>query len=1052
MKNLITAIFIGLGLIFSLPIDAQQGKVNPDGQGEKVGPDAFSKAIYFDRVGPLIDFPALTPEELIAMEEKEKTKVRNKSLQFRSYPNAANALPKGPDAVWQKEAGKTRNVGNIIQNFSGQTTGSYPPDCNGSAGPNHFFQEVNVKYSIYDKTGNVVVPPTNLNTLFAGVPGGNTNEGDPILLYDDNADRWLAAEFSGVSGPDYMMIAISVTDDPTGDWYRWSWSMNGFPDYMKFGVWEDGYYMGTNTTSGSDIYVFEREEMLIGATSPQMVKFDNPNRPNSGFHCVLPADCDGDYAPAGTPGIFLTINDDAWGGGGDALWLFELDVDWDSPSNSTFQRTQQIAVSPFDSNFGSTWDNIKQKGTGQELDAINQILMYRVQYRNFGTEKRIVCNHTVDVDGTDHAGIRWYELELNGDTWEIRQEGTYAPDEHSRWMGSIAMNGTKDIALGYSASSTTKYPSIYYCGQSSVENTAATGIMDIEEGVIKEGTVSQTGYNRWGDYSNMSVDPADDKTFWFTTEYMISGSSKGSKIASLYFAELLGASFTAGSPTIFVGGTVDFTDLSTGNPTSWAWTFEGGDPATSNLQNPSVVYPVAGTYDVTLTVGDGTNTNTLVRPDYILVKEEILAIDPGAVTVGVEAGSTIAALLVNKFWNATEDCDWVTVSPSGGISGGNITISYDANTGVQRECVITFATATASVDFILTQTGVAEILSLDPMSATVDLAASSIDVVLTSNTNWTLAETCDWLTVAPESGEGNAVLTLTYDENTTFDDRECLIHVAASTISSDFTLLQTGIQASITTNTASETVASDPASIDVEVTSNVEWSVDETCDWITVTPETGIGSTTVTFIYLENESFSDQRSCQINFVGGGTSALVEIIQLAKVAELSLNTYQEEVTWQQGNVPVEVTSNLNWVVTTPCEWITVDPASGSQSGNFTISYVENPATTERNCTVFVSGIELIKELSITQAAHPDAIDELTANQISLFPNPATQSFTIQSERPIDQIQVVDIAGKLVAEFNQPEKKLAINTIDWEKGTYFVKVTQKKTVITGTVMIQ
>ncbi|PIY34614.1 MAG: hypothetical protein COZ08_00955, partial [Bacteroidetes bacterium CG_4_10_14_3_um_filter_42_6] len=177
-----------------------------------------------------------------------------------------------------------------------------------------------------------------------------------------------------------------------------------------------------------------------------------------------------------------------------------------------------------------------------------------------------------------------------------------------------------------------------------------------------------------------------------------------------------------------------------------------------------------------------------------------------------------------------------------------------------------------------------------------------------------------------------------------------------------------------------------------------------------------------------------------------------IIQLAKVAELSLNTYQEEVTWQQGNVPVEVTSNLNWVVTTPCEWITVDPASGSQSGNFTISYVENPATTERNCTVFVSGIELIKELSITQAAHPDAIDELTANQISLFPNPATQSFTIQSERPIDQIQVVDIVGKLVAEFNQPEKKLAINTIDWEKGTYFVKVTQKKTVITGTVMIQ
>ncbi|MFA5418640.1 MAG: BACON domain-containing carbohydrate-binding protein, partial [Bacteroidales bacterium] len=927
MKKLITIVIFSLGLILNIQGFAQQGNLNSNGTGEKVGPDSFSKAIYFDRVGPLKDFPALTPEELATLNEKERTKVRNKDLQHRSYPNAANALPKGPDEVWQKINGRTRNLTNIIQNFNGQNSNSFPPDCNGSAGPNHFFQTVNVTYSIYDKTGTQVIAPTNLNTLFSGVPGSNFNDGDPILLYDDNADRWLAAEFS-ISGSNYMLIAISVTSDPTGDWYRWSWAMNGMPDYMKFGVWEDGYYMGTNTSSGSDIYVFEREEMLIGATSPQMVKFDNPNRPLSGFHCVLPVDCDGDYAPAGTPGMFLTINDDAWGGGGDALWLFQLDVDWNTPASSTFQRTQVISVSPFDSNFGSSWDNIAQKGTGQKLDAINQVLMYRVQYRNFGTEKRIVCNHTVDVDGTDHAGIRWYELELNGDTWEIRQEGTYAPDEHSRWMGSIAMNSTKDIALGYSVSSSSKYPGIYYCGQSSLENNVASGIMDIAEGVILEGTASQTGINRWGDYSNMSVDPVDDKTFWFTTEYMLSSSNHGSKIASLYFAELLGASFTASSTSVFAGSTINFTDQSTGDPTSWQWTFEGGDPATSSEQNPSVFYSTPGVYDVTLTVGDGTNTNTMIKQEYITIKEEILSIDPISATVGMDAGSTVVALDANKYWNTSENCEWVTVSPSAGLSGLDITISYEANTGVQRQCVITFATSTLSVDFTLNQDGTAEILSIDPMSETVNNSASSTEVAITSNTSWTVGETCDWLTVTPESGEGDAVLTVTYDENATFDSRECIIHVAAATISSDYTLTQNGVQASITTDIASETVTSDPSSIQVEVTSNVEWAVDETCDWISVTPETGNNVTTTVISYLENESFTESRTCEVHFVGGGTSAIVEIIQLPKVAELGLSTNEENVGWQAGNFQTEVTTNTEWSVSNPCEWITVNPVSGS----------------------------------------------------------------------------------------------------------------------------
>lgn len=377
----------------------------------------------------------------------------------------------------------------------------------------------------------MVAGPTDYNTLFNGVTGATRNDGDPIILYDSKAGRWIAAEFS-LGSTEYMLIAVSDTDDPTGAWHRWSFLMNGTPDYMKFGVWQDGYYMATNTSSGDDIYIFERDAMISGGANPKMVQFNNPNRPNSGFHTLQPLDNDGEYAPNGTPGQFITINDNAWGGTNDEIWLFECDVDWNTPANSTFARTQQIQVADFDTNFGTNWEDIVQPGTSQKLDAIPQILMYKAQYRNFGTSQSIVCVHAVDVDNTDHAGLRWYELENTGGGWSLRQQGTYAPDQHSRWMASIAMNAKHEIALGYSISSTSEYPGIRYVGQSNSENANASGTLDIEETIVHSGTKSQTSAERWGDYSLLSVDPTDDHTFWFTTEYVGASTTKSSKIVA----------------------------------------------------------------------------------------------------------------------------------------------------------------------------------------------------------------------------------------------------------------------------------------------------------------------------------------------------------------------------------------------------------------------------------------------------------------------------------------------------------------------------------------
>ncbi len=552
-------------------------------QDQPLSPTLTGTGVFHGITQPLRDLPRLTKEEYAVIKAKADKKALNGKLKNRSYPYAATALPKGDDPVWQSSMGLNKGGSKApLVNFEGQTSPYYPPDCNGTAGPNHYMQTVNCTYAIYSKTGTLLAGPTNMNLLFSGVTGSTYNDGDPLVLYDDQADRWLAIEFSISGSNDYMLIAVSTTNDPTGTWYKYSFDVADMPDYEKFGVWQDGYYMGTNNSSGNDIYVFQRSVMLSGGSSPKMVGFNNAWRPTTidGFMCVPPVDNDGDFAPAGSPGLFITINDDAIGGGTDQLWLYELAVNWTTTTSSTFTRSQQINVPAFNSNFGSDWANIAQPGTSQQVDAIPQVVMNVPQYRNFGSYQTIVCCHTVDVDNTDHAGVRWYELRRTTGTWSIRQSGTYAPDIHSRWMGSIMLNGSNKIALGYSISSSTVYPGIRYCGQSAATYASASGTLDIPEEIIQTGANSQTSYDRWGDYSLMSVDPADDETFWFTSEY-IGSSNRRTKIASFKFGNspsvnTLAATNVTGA-TATLNGAINPNGLSTNYYFEWGTTVGYGN-------------------------------------------------------------------------------------------------------------------------------------------------------------------------------------------------------------------------------------------------------------------------------------------------------------------------------------------------------------------------------------------------------------------------------------------------------------------------------------------
>ena len=410
-----------------------------------------------------------------------------------------------------------------------------PPDIEGDIGPNDYVEWVNLSYAVYNRSGGLLLGPIEGRSLFSALPSGpckTYNRGDPIVLYDRLADRWVLSQFaSGTTGPYNQCIAVSTSGDPTGSYclYPFQVSADVWNDYGKIGLWPDAYYFsfGGVPDSGTPeftpvAWAVDRQSML--ACQPaSSVYFDSSNAAAlaGALDPILPADLDGQSPPAaGRPDPYLMEID----GTPDRLDLFEFHVDWANPAASTFTKKADLPVPSFDSAFScqtppETRECIPQRDTTNKVDVLSRQLMKRLTYRNFGDHESLVVNGTVDAD-TDHAGVRWYELRDPFGTPSVYQASTYAPDADNRWMGSAAMDGHGDLAVGYSVSSTTTFPSIRYAGR-----IPGDPLDELEaEATLYAGTGSQdgTGTNgsaRWGDYSSLSVDPVDDCTFWYANEY-----------------------------------------------------------------------------------------------------------------------------------------------------------------------------------------------------------------------------------------------------------------------------------------------------------------------------------------------------------------------------------------------------------------------------------------------------------------------------------------------------------------------------------------------------
>jgi hypothetical protein len=235
-----------------------------------------------------------------------------------------------------------------------------PPDPFGDVGPNHYVQAVNALVRVFDKNGAALTPPFKLSSLFSrlGTACSTRNDGDPIVLYDALADRWLISQFCNNFPPFRQLVAVSKTGDPTGEFYLYEFAMPNVKlnDYSKIGVWSDAFYMTTDQFSGGDyagtgVFAFDKTKMLAGDDSAGYVYFDLSTPLTARLGGLLPADLDGLKAPpAGAPNVFVGYAATEYGDARDAIRLFDFHVDFQNPPNSTFAERAEspLAVAAFD--------------------------------------------------------------------------------------------------------------------------------------------------------------------------------------------------------------------------------------------------------------------------------------------------------------------------------------------------------------------------------------------------------------------------------------------------------------------------------------------------------------------------------------------------------------------------------------------------------------------------------------------------------------------------------------------------------------------------------
>jgi len=411
-------------------------------------------------------------------------------------------------------------------NLMGHGSG-WPPSTSGDVGVRHYVQAVHTSFAIFDKATGASLGVRSFDDFFpaaCGVPCDYDNNSDPIVMYDQINRRWImmVAAWTGTTNGSYFSIAASQTSDPTGAWWTYCFKaddllLNSSP---RCGVWQDGIYVTANmfafggAYNHSKIWAIKTPDLYNGTLTAQSTTTSSVRS-----FSMIPSCFRGQMpAPVLSPNYLYSIDANEFGGSHtDALHVWQYKVNWSNPARTTLTGPVILPVAPYD----LTSSRVPQLGTTWTLDSMYGRLMFPVTYRRTLTNSNeyvqsVYLCHVAEYMGS--RAMRWYEVRIKNGVSSIFQQGTFAPDATHRWMGSICANAQGSIALAYSASSTQMYPAIRYTGWRRGDQK---GVMGLGEKTLIGGTGSQSRISRWGDYSMMTIDPVDDKTFWYTNEYYL---------------------------------------------------------------------------------------------------------------------------------------------------------------------------------------------------------------------------------------------------------------------------------------------------------------------------------------------------------------------------------------------------------------------------------------------------------------------------------------------------------------------------------------------------
>lgn len=541
------------------PIDISSNKMLDDRQGKNVytGNSFLSVAHPSTFSGSLSELPRVTP-----WEPGHPVKVANP----RNITAVVDILPPVNQVVGKQDKQLMSRVSSKklitdleigIKTAGFDFNGVTPPDPTGEVGEKYFIHSINSsggsQVAVYDKTnGNKVVEPFLMASLAAsGSPCNTRAGGDPIVVYDEYAKRWLLSEFTD-SATKRLCVYISKTSDPiSGGWHAYEFETPEFPDYPKYSVWGGNYYVSANESGGA-VYALERAKLLNGEAAT-LVRKTVPKLNGFGFQSITPVDADGLNPPAaGTPGLFIRHRDDELHNSGsnngekDYLELWTFTPDFANGDNSKLEGPFNIEVGEFDTNFtcpdgfGCLTQKPEPGQTLSTLDPLREVVNFRVQHRNFNSHQSITGTFVTKLDA-NNAGLRWFELRNSDAGWVLHQEGMVpSNDSNSRYMAGSAMDGDGNMALAYMITGPEQFPSLRVTGRRMGD---AAGSISAAEKVLVEadGAIAS---ERNGDYAQLSVDPIDNCTFWYTAEHGGAGAQWKTAISSFKFPGCTGVGST----------------------------------------------------------------------------------------------------------------------------------------------------------------------------------------------------------------------------------------------------------------------------------------------------------------------------------------------------------------------------------------------------------------------------------------------------------------------------------------------------------------------------